>query len=88
MKQSIGAANILPHSDLLKQDSLEHGDCPVHIHEEQEINKTPKGGLIMHYTSTVVVIWAIIGVHNVVDIVTLPGIIYTYAHCLIAGEID
>lgn len=50
------------------------------------MHKTPKGGLILHWISTVVLIAAVAGVSNTVEMVTFPGILQAYAHSLIVGE--
>ena len=82
MKQVIGAANIFPLSSFFKK---EH---PEFNHDGDNLYKTPKGGLILHWISTVVMTAAIAWVGNIVDMVTFPGILETYGHSLIVGKID
>lgn len=39
----------------------------------------------MHWISTVIIISALAGVQNTIDMVKFPGIMQTYAHTLIVG---
>ena len=58
-------------------------DCPQYKNADDELEKTPKGGLILHWISAVVTIAAISGVKDKVDMIAFPGILQTYAHSLL-----
>ena len=71
--------NILPWSNLWGAD-----DNQRHPAETGDLDKTPMGGLILHWITTVVAISASAGIKSsLVNAITFPGIIQAYAHSLI-----
>ena len=80
VKQSIGVARILPWSSLWRQDSPETRGA------NNDSEKTPMGGLVLHWLSTVTMIAATARVRNTIDRVTFPGTLQAYAHCVVIGK--
>ena len=70
---------ILPGSWLWKQD------CPEQVDSDRELDKTPKGGLILHWISAVAMITAVAGVKNTSEMIAYPGLLQTYGHALVAS---
>ncbi|KIX95276.1 uncharacterized protein Z520_09193 [Fonsecaea multimorphosa CBS 102226] len=78
IKQSIGSGNILPWSDFWKSDSPSAG----HV-EALDQYLAPRGGLVLHGIMTTVFIAASASIRTVLESVSMPGLIQTYAHCII-----
>ncbi|KAK1994442.1 hypothetical protein LX36DRAFT_584345 [Colletotrichum falcatum] len=77
VKQSIGDANILPWSDLWRSDHVvRHGDTII--------DESPRGGLLLHWTTTVIVIAAVSGIDDTLNSVMLPGLLQTYTHTFVS----
>nr|CEG05097.1 unnamed protein product [Fusarium clavum] len=81
VKQVIGQAEVLPWSRFLKQD-----DC-LNRRQRPEENafhyKSPQGGLIAHWSASVVLIAASASIEHTLDSIGLAGYIQTYTHCFI-----
>ena len=58
-------------------------DCPEYKDVDDELEKTPKGGLILHWMSAVIIIAVISGVKDKADMMAFPGVLQTYAHSLL-----
>ena len=60
-------------------------DCPELLDSDKELEKTPKGGLILHWISAVVMITAVAGVKDTSEMIAYPGFLQTYGHALVAS---
>ena len=79
VKQAIGRMNILPWSNLWGAD-----DNQQHPAETGDLDKTPMGGLILHWITTVVAISASASIKSsLINAISFPGIVQAYAHSLI-----
>ena len=79
VKQAIGRMNILPWSNLWGAD-----DNQRHPAETEDLDKTPMGGLILHWITTVVAISVSASIKSsLTNAITFPGIVQAYAHSLI-----
>ncbi|XEU94919.1 hypothetical protein FSHL1_000203 [Fusarium sambucinum] len=77
VKQAIGQAKILPWSRFWKQDDiLQRGNHSFY-------NKSPQGGLIIHWIMSVVLILVTVGIQDTAELVSFPGYIQTYIHCAV-----
>lgn len=82
VKQSIGQAEVLPWSNVWKKDDeIQRELAPDH--PGYFIHKAPQGGLIIHWTMSVVVIAGSSSIPSTLESVGLPGYVQTYAHCFI-----
>ncbi|KAG8667807.1 hypothetical protein FPOAC2_13005 [Fusarium poae] len=77
VKQAIGQAEILPWSRFWKQDDI------LQREENEFYNKSPQGGLIIHWIMSVALILVTIGIEDTGESVSFPGYIQTYIHCAI-----
>ena len=84
VKQAIGQAEILPWSRYFKQDDMLQRSRSG-PEEDAFLNKSPQGGLIVHWIMSVVVILATAGPHRVMEAVFIPGYIQTYIQCFFLG---
>jgi hypothetical protein len=80
VKQAIGSGNILPWSRFWKSD------CSQHANEESDRYKTPRGGLTLHWIMSVVLISASASTKDLLESISMPGLLQTYAHCFVLGE--
>jgi amino acid transporter len=78
IKQCIGLGNIFPWSYFWASDSPDLKD-----HRNFDEDKSPKGGLWLHWIMSVVLIAVSAGVHSPLESIGMPGLIQTYTHCLI-----
>jgi hypothetical protein len=85
VKQVIGQAEVLPWSKIWKRDDrLERGDRNYRrVGVDDFVYKSPEGGLIVHFTMTVVVIAISASIQSTTESISLPGMIQTYIHCFI-----
>ncbi|KAF4968332.1 hypothetical protein FSARC_4278 [Fusarium sarcochroum] len=87
VKQAIGQADVLPWSRFWKQDDIvqREDDYPRNGNENVRglFNKSPQGGLIIHWILSVVLIMATIGIDSTPEAASLPGYIQTYVHCAV-----
>ena len=78
MKQAIGRMNILPWSTTWGAD-----DDRRHPSESGDLEKTPMGGLILHWITTVASIAATISIKNILNAISFPGLLQSVAHAVI-----
>ena len=78
IKQCIGVGNIFPWSHFWSSDSPDLKD-----HRNYDIDKSPRGGLWLHWIMSVVMIAISAGVHSPLEAIGMPGLLQTYTHCLI-----
>ncbi|MCJ1307267.1 hypothetical protein MMC25_000913 [Agyrium rufum] len=79
VKQAIGHMNILPWSRLWKADDRQHAN-----NYHSDLERSPMGGLILHALTTIIVISATAAIPNIIDAISFPGIMQTYAHSIIS----
>lgn len=80
VKQAIGSGNILPWSRFWKSD------CSQYANEESDRYKTPRGGLTLHWIMTVILICGSASIKDLLESISVPGLLQTYAHCFVLGE--
>ncbi|KAM0552476.1 hypothetical protein ACHAPJ_008037 [Fusarium lateritium] len=81
VKQVIRQAEVLPWSRYLKQD-----DCLNRTERPRENAfhfKSPQGGLVAHWLSSVIWIAISASIHGTSESTGLPGYIQTYVHCFV-----
>ncbi|UZP46503.1 hypothetical protein NXS19_014315 [Fusarium pseudograminearum] len=77
VKQAIGQADVLPWSCYWKEDDkLQRSD-------ESYYNKSPQGGLLIHFIMSVALIIVTIAIGDTAESVSFPGYIQTYIHCAV-----
>ncbi|KAI9744086.1 MAG: hypothetical protein M1818_002238 [Claussenomyces sp. TS43310] len=82
VKQSIGQANVLPWSSLWKKDfnpAVAFGTR----HKNGDRYKTPLGGILLEWISSVIFICITSAVSGTSEFVSLAGNVQTYAHCFV-----
>ncbi|KAH7143767.1 amino acid permease-domain-containing protein [Dactylonectria macrodidyma] len=82
VKQAIGQAEVLPWSIVWKKDDILQRERDSD-HPGVFLQKAPQGGLIIHWTMSVVVIAGSSSIKSTLESVGLPGYVQTYAHCFI-----
>ncbi|KAH7159768.1 hypothetical protein B0J13DRAFT_580965 [Dactylonectria estremocensis] len=82
VKQAIGQAEVLPWSIVWKKDDILQRERDSD-HPGVFLQKAPQGGLIIHWTMSVVVIAGSSSIESTLESVGLPGYVQTYAHCFI-----
>ncbi|KAK4197945.1 putative high-affinity methionine permease [Triangularia verruculosa] len=90
VKQAIGQADILPWSKVWKKDDSMDRARDVSEQETRNptnpqhyIHKSPQGGLVIHWTMSVVVIAGSSATANTIESIGIPGYIQTYVHVFI-----
>ena len=78
LKQVIGVGNIFPWSHFWSSDSPDLKD-----HRNYDVDKSPRGGLWLHWIMSVILIAISAGVDSTLESISMPGLIQTYTHCLI-----
>ncbi|KAK4175249.1 putative high-affinity methionine permease [Triangularia setosa] len=90
VKQAIGQADILPWSKFWKKDDTMDRGRDVSEQETRNptnpqhyIHKAPQGGLLIHWTMSIVVIAGSSATPNTIESIGIPGYIQTYVHVFI-----
>ncbi|KAK0741981.1 amino acid permease-domain-containing protein [Apiosordaria backusii] len=90
VKQAICQADILPWSKIWKKDDTMDRGRNVSEQETRNptnpqhyIHKAPQGGLLIHWTMSVVVIAGSSATQNTIESIGIPGYIQTYVHVFI-----
>lgn len=82
IKQSLGSGNFLPWSDFWKSDSPELKNS-----ENLDFDRAPKGGLWLHWIVTILFIGVSASLRSIGESTSMPGLLQTYAHCIILAAI-
>ncbi|KAF5233636.1 hypothetical protein FAUST_8072 [Fusarium austroamericanum] len=77
VKQAIGQADVLPWSRFWKQDDK------INRSDNGFYNKSPQGGLMIHFIMSVALIIVTIAIGDTAESVSFPGHIQTYIHCAV-----
>ncbi|KAK4663394.1 hypothetical protein QC763_0098100 [Podospora pseudopauciseta] len=90
VNQAIGQADILPWSKVWKKDDSMDRARDVSVQETRNptnpqhyIHKSPQGGLLIHWTMSVVVIAGSSATANTIESIGIPGYIQTYVHVFV-----